>query len=324
MTGVSIVGNSITFGSVGSYSVTEHVQDSTGTDVPSNNAVITVDSLPTISISPATSAIDAGQAVAFTNTTTAGAPTLYSYTVNSVAGVSILGNSITFGAAGSYSVVEHVKDNTGANVPSNNAVVTVSASISANAITPANPTIDSGQGITLMAGAAGGTQPYTWLWYSNVGCTVSTGVTTQSYTPSPASTTTYCVKVTDANSNTAIGTDLITVNTAPGLASLTPTNVLMDSGQSTTYSVVLSGGTGSFTVNLINVGTNTVVSSLTGKSDGTITFPANIPAAGTQTFNVVATDTGTYSPYVFASASNAIVVNSALVASAAPTPTTPR
>ena len=48
-----------------------------------------------------------------------------------------------------------------------------------------------------------------------------------------------------------------------------------------------------------------------------ITFGTNIPASGSQTFNVIATDKGTVTtPFVFNSVSNTVTVNSALAAGA--------
>ena len=40
------------------------------------------------------------------------------------------------------------------------------------------------------------------------------------------------------------------INPAPTLSAPTPSNVLLDSGQSVVYNVILNGGTGPFTINL--------------------------------------------------------------------------
>src|SRR5208283_2514448 len=63
------------------------------------------------------------------------------------------------------------------------------------------------------------------------------------------------------------------------------------------------------TVNLMIGGV--VANTLKGQSAGTLTFGSNIPVAGSDTFNVVATDTGTSSAFVFNSVGNTITVNTA-------------
>ncbi|MDG6990537.1 MAG: hypothetical protein JRM99_03860, partial [Nitrososphaerota archaeon] len=56
-------------------------------------------------------------------------------------------------------------------------LVTVDTALSAGAITPASPTIDSGQSVTLTAHPSGGTGSYAYQWYSGASTTCSTDTT---------------------------------------------------------------------------------------------------------------------------------------------------
>jgi len=123
----------------------------------------------------------------------------------------------------------------------------------------------------------------------------------------------------------SIYSSTFTIHSTPAATSLTPSNTILDSGQYEVYKVVISGGKGPFTANLIYVSgpsgatvnsvlPGNVVESLTGQSGGTLTFPSfnSFSTTGLYTFNVIATDTGTTTPYVFNSTTNTITVNSAM------------
>ena len=122
-------------------------------------------------------------------------------------------------------------------------------------------------------------------------------------------------------SNDILLSNTITVNPAPTATSLTPSSATLDLGQYETYNVLISGGTPTFTANLIYVSgpsgatvnsitAGNIVETLTGQSDGTITFPSfnGFSTAGSYTFNVVAVDSAS-TPVTFSSASNTITVN---------------
>jgi len=81
----------------------------------------------------------------------------------------------------------------------------------------------------------------------------------------------------------SIYSSTFTIHSTPAATSLTPSNTILDSGQYEVYKVVISGGTGPFTDNLIYVSgpsgatvngvlPGNVVESLTGQSSGTLTF----------------------------------------------------
>ena len=124
-----INGNSITFPLVGTYDVVEYVQDSTGVNVPSENAIVTVNPLPSLSvtITPSTASINTGASVTFAATASGGtAPYTFNYIVNNTSGVTISGNSITFANAGAYNVIESATDSAG--VTANSPIVKITVS----------------------------------------------------------------------------------------------------------------------------------------------------------------------------------------------------
>jgi hypothetical protein len=294
-------------------------------------------------LTPSNVVLDSGQYVTY-NVLITSSPNTGPYTVNVVASNGLVMNTIITSSTGTFTVtfksfvpaagsdsfnVIAFDAGSGTTFTSPSNIITVNSALVASAApTPTSPSIDNGQSVTLSIFAlTTGTSPYTYEWFSSSTTTCNSGSTdtgksTASNTFTPSANTYYCVRETDSATTPNVvftPTDLITVYTTPTLTSLTPSNVLLNLGQSVTYNVILANGKGPFTVNLINTGTSLVVNSLTGQSAGTLTFAANIPAAGSQTFNVVATDTGTTTPFVFSSLSNTIKVNSALTAPSAPT-----
>ena len=204
--------------------------------------------------------------------------------------------------------------------------------------------LDAGQSVTFSTSFVGGVSPYTYNWIvSNTisGATVANSLYTSSLTsnsftwsiaPSVAGNTVYAnVIITDTQSSNSQGSDAtvnsiesgtIKVNAAPSVISITPSATTLDSGQSVTYNSEITGGTSPFTANLIYVsgpGTvnsiteGNVVETLTGQSDGTITFPSfnSFSATGSYTFNVVVIDSAS-TPVTFNSISNTITVSSSL------------
>jgi hypothetical protein len=108
----------------------------------------------------------------------------------------------------------------------------------------------------------------------------------------------------------AIVCTVINNDTKPVLT-ITPSNVILDSGEYETYTLTVTGGAGPFNVELYNItGSKQVGASVvipTAGGSNTVTFQSH--AVGTFTYNGMATQ-GTYA---FASASNTIVVNPALI-----------
>ena len=95
-------------------------------------------------------------------------------------------------------------------------------------------------------------------------------------------------------------------------------NVIDYSGQNNegtptaiTYASPTNAPYGSFTVNLINT-VSGQANTLIGQDDGIVTFGANAPTSGSQSFYVVGNDLGVSTVYPFSSVTNTITVNPAL------------
>jgi hypothetical protein len=148
-----------------------------------------------------------------------------------------------------YKVTDASQGSPAAGACSAGDTVTVNPALAAGAITPAFPTIDNGQSITLTSNPSGGTTPYGYTWYTGAACTAQiAGATSNTYVASPAATTTYFYKVTDASQGTpASGAcsagDTVTVNPVLAPGGVTPSSPSIDVGQSLDLAANPSGGT---------------------------------------------------------------------------------
>ena len=131
----------------------------------------TVNPLPSITLTPSSTHIDAGQSITITNTVTGGTPPYmaYSYTVNSLTGVTIGANQITFADAGTFNVLETVTDSAGYTAYSPNSVIEVLQA--GNSTTSAPP---CGGGIC----GSGGTGVYNTTSVASTVITTTTPTTT--------------------------------------------------------------------------------------------------------------------------------------------------
>jgi hypothetical protein len=114
-----------------------------------------------------------------------------------------LANAVTTGET--YTVT--VTNTTSGCTATASAVVSVASGSMTASISPATPSICSGQSVTLTASQTGGSTPVTYNW--------NTGESVAAITKSPASTTTYTVTVTDACSTTASASVSVSVTTTP-------------------------------------------------------------------------------------------------------------
>ncbi len=148
-----------------------------------------------------------------------------------------------------------VTDSSATTTTSGVVLFTINPALTAT-ISPASPTIDSGQSVTLTALASLGTPPYSYQWYNGGSCSSAiVGQTTSSYaTPFLTSAHTYSVKVTDSSDASSPGTFCasagVTVN-----AALSPTisisPQIIDSGTPTTVKATVAwAGTPPYKVTL--------------------------------------------------------------------------
>jgi hypothetical protein len=177
---------------------------------------LTINALPTASISPTTVTICNGQSA--TLTASGGGTYAWSNSLGSNAAVTVSPTTAT----------TYIVTVTGANTCSATAsrLVTVNTNPTA-AISPTTVTICNGQSATLTSSGGG-----TYVWSNSLGSNASVTV-------SPTTSTTYTVTVTNANSCSATASRLVTVNTNP-TAAISPTTVTICYGQSATLTA--SGG----------------------------------------------------------------------------------
>ena len=127
--GYFINGNVITFTLTGQYTVTSTVTDSLKNSASStNSATVTVNPLPSITLSPSSMTIDSGNSVTFTNTTSGGtAPYTFIWSFPASQGITPSGNTFTFADTGNFTVTLTIVDAVGV-VASASSNVTVNPS----------------------------------------------------------------------------------------------------------------------------------------------------------------------------------------------------
>ena len=179
-------------------------------------------------------------------------------------------------------------------------------------ISPASATLDVGQSQLFNSSVTGGTSPYSYHWYLD-GSPVS-GAASVSWTFTPSLTGSYSiyVKITDSLGVTATSnTATVTVNAAPS-ATISPSSVTLDVGQSQTFTSTVSGGTSPFSYQWYLNGT-----AVSGATSASWTFTPS--STGSYTVYVKVTDS------VSATATSntaTVTVNGALSVSISPTSAT--
>ncbi|MGD0476599.1 MAG: hypothetical protein ABSB29_00340 [Nitrososphaerales archaeon] len=297
------------------------------------SVTVTVNAAIGATITPASPKIDSGQVITLTAAPSGGAP---SYRYQWYSGSGCVGINALSGATSSSFFTGTLTTSTAFSVKVNDSsvgipaasfcasvTVTVNSVLTAGAITPSAPTIDSGRSITLTSIPSGGTTPYAYQWYTGAGCTAAvSGATSATYTPSPTTTTTYYYKVTDSSSvgaqSACSSGDTVTVDPALVAGAITPSAPKIDNGQSITLTSHASGGTGSYTYQWYT-GSSATCSSDTTKL-GTVSTQSVSPTSSTY-YCYSVTDTSTNAPTV-SSATDLVTVNAALVAGAI-TPSAP-
>ena len=159
---------------------------------------------------------------------------------------------------------------------------------------------------------------------SSLGNAAGAAVTFAPFTPAQG-TDSYYVAVKDtgttpgavgpANYNFISATNTVIANATPSIK-LSITNATLDSGQTETFDMQISGGTSPFAVELYNItGSkpvgNVIISSPSGAgSSNSISFEVHTLNDGsTFTYKAIATDLGPTTPFTFTSNSNTMTVN---------------
>jgi hypothetical protein len=188
---------------------------------------------------------------ASTGYTWTGLPTGCSSTANSF--------TCTPTVANTYSVSVYAKDTAGfLSATMDTLTIIVNKALAAGSVTPASPTIDTGQSIALTSTSpTGGTAPLTEQWMAGTSATCSAdaavpGQTGLTYSPSPTSNYDYCVKYGDSSAGAPAAVVYsnvvpVTVNIALSAGSVSASYTTIDTGQSTALTATSpTGGTISY------------------------------------------------------------------------------
>ena len=137
--------------------------------------------------------------------------------------------------------------------------ITINPTLSGGLVTMSNTIINVGQYDTFTASPSGGTTSYSYLWYSGTSatCTSDTSIpaeTSSTYTTQPVSGNYYCVQITDSASTHAVAYSSANTPVISGPLSATAlisSNALADQGQWETITYEITGGTPTYTYNIM-------------------------------------------------------------------------
>jgi hypothetical protein len=309
----------------------------------SNAVEVVVGATLTAEISTPTSpAVDSGQSITLTANTTGGASpytnyvwysTLSSATAGTTCGLSgwvlVLSSELNaYSTASLTSTTYYCYVVTDSTVPTPNTAsspadkVTVDPALSISA-EPSSVVIDGGQNVTLSSTVTGGTGSFSWQWYNASGRIVgASGVgATAKYVASSAGRGIYVIfsdsgtapGATPVATATSSPTASVTVNSAPTITKPLAATVAIDAGQTYTYSVTATGGTGLLSYTWTTSGL-TVVSGCTSTSVTCVVSGA----AGDYTVSVLLKDQAQGTGGSYPSSSSALTVNAALTAPQVP------
>ena len=253
-TNVTFTGTPTSAGTFSNVQIT--VQDAAGATVTKTFS-ITINPALGIGTQPASATIDNGQSDTLTVTPSGGTGP-YSYqwfvgpsgtTTNPIDGATSSSYTASPGSTTQYWV--QITDASGAVVNSNTATITVNADPTLGSLAPTQWTVNQA-GYTGAIAISNGTGPFTVSAQSNLptGLTATISGTNVTFTGTPTASGTFNnvqLTVQDATGTTTSGTFTITINAAPTLGSLAPTQwTVNQSGY--TGAIAISNGTGPFTV----------------------------------------------------------------------------
>jgi hypothetical protein len=134
-------------------------------------------------------------------------------------------------------------------------LVSVNAALVAGGATPVSPTVDAGQSVMLTVHPSLGTSPYAYQWYSgfSTDCASDTpisGATGATLSAAPTVNTYYCYRVTDSAYSPVsafTGVDLVLVDPVMSMPVVTSSVSSLDLGEAVALSVLVTGGSGTYT-----------------------------------------------------------------------------
>jgi hypothetical protein len=303
----------------GTWAFKLQVTDSTGAAVNSTAATVTVNSAPSVSISPGSWTMDVGQSTTFTAAASGGSGTYtnYQWYANGQLAQSGSVSTMTWGSpnSGAFSITVKVTDSYGVtSVLSSAAAVTVNSALAAPTVTATPATVDQGQTSALSSSAVStGTSPYTYQWLEKApgGSYVTAGTNSASFSfVTTGSTATgvwsFELQVTD-NAGASVNSTAasVTVSAVPTV-SIAPVGPLsMDVGQVQAFTATPSGGSGALSYQWYLDG------SAVGSNSASYSYTA---ALGSHSVTCKVTDSASTPVTSAASNAVAITVYSALAA----------
>jgi hypothetical protein len=235
--------------STGVYQVWLNVTDSLNTGAKSNIASLTVSSHPSVSNSPPSVVMDAGQPQTFMSSVANGtSPYSYQWYLDDSPVLGANGSSWTYtpSSAGNHTVYLTVRDSASITATSNSVSVTVNAAPYV-IIVPKSITMDVGQSQQFSSTVSGGKSPYSYQWYLDDSPVLGANGSSWTYTPSSAGNHTLQLDVTDAANVTTISNSVPVTVKGPLSVTILPTDVTLDVGQSQIFTPTISGGASPFT-----------------------------------------------------------------------------
>ena len=247
----------------GTWSFELQVTDAVLAVVTSNPVSVTVNSVPTVTVSPGSWTMDVGQSKAFLATASGGSGSYpasgYHWYVGGVVQGGQTGSSFSFspGSVGSFSITATVTDSLGATSAQSSSVsVTVASALVAPSVSVSLGTVTQGQNSVLSSSAVStGTAPYAYQWLQRApgagSYSLISGATSSSYSFVTSDSTTtgtwsFELQVTDAVLAVVTSNPVsVTVNSVPTVT-VSPGSWTMDVGQSKAFLATASGGSGSY------------------------------------------------------------------------------
>ncbi len=298
----------------GSWGFILQVTDSTGSAANSTAISITVNAVPTVSISPVGPVtLDVGESQMFTATASGGTGSLsYHWYVGGVFQNDTT-SSFTYiaSAKGAFTIYVQVTDSalTPFTVQSNSATVTVNPALAAPIVSASLTTVDQGQNSSLTSTTIStGTSPYFYQWLEKApgGSYIDVGTSSTSYSFVTSALTatgvwSFELQVTDSASAVVTSSAVtVTVNAMP-MVSASPASWTMNVGQSKQFTATASGGSGSYSSYQWYVGG----SAQGGQTASTFNYSPGAPGS----YSITVTSTDSYGVTSALSAATTITVN---------------
>ncbi len=297
--------------SAGSYTVYLNVTDAASAVAISDTNTVTVNDPPYASISPSSSTLDVGgQSLIYSVVSNGTPPYTYQWYLNGSAVPNATSESWIFipTSSGPDTIYLNVTDSVGVIAISNTATVTVNDPPYAS-ISPNSSTLDVGGQSLIYSVVSNGTPPYTYQWYLNGSAVPNATSSNWTFTPTSSGSYTVYLNVTDSVGVIAISsTATVTVNT-PISASILPSSVIMDLGQSQTFNSTVSGGTGSYSYQWYLNG-----APQSNATTAAYTFTPPLTGSNIQIYVIITDNIGTETP----SNTATVTVNGPLSASVLP------